>query len=165
MSTVTVRTASAADLVEVPGVEAAADELFRQRGVPDLPAPAPAALRAAAWRVLVAGRPVQGVAVLELVDGDLYLKQRSVHPSAMRQGIGGALLEAAVSTASLVGAPRVTLLTYADVPWNAPWYARHGWQVTDDLGPDLRALAGHEVWACRPGARPTSAPRPAGRLT
>jgi hypothetical protein len=31
------------------------------------------------------------------------------------------------------------------VPWNAPWYARHGWQVTDELGPQLRALAEHEV--------------------
>jgi GNAT superfamily N-acetyltransferase len=62
----------------------------------------------------------------------------------MRQGIGAALLGAAVSAAWVVGARRVTLLTYADVPWNAPWYARHGWQVTDDLGPELQALAAHE---------------------
>ncbi|MDP9430971.1 MAG: GNAT family N-acetyltransferase [Actinomycetota bacterium] len=140
-----VRVASAADLLEVPAVEAAADELFRARGVLDFPAPAPAAPRGEAWRVLVAGRPVQGFAVLERVDGDVHLEQLSVHPSAMRQGIGRALLEASVSLAWVVGAGRVTLLTYADVPWNAPWYAQHGWQVTEDLGPELQALAERET--------------------
>jgi GNAT superfamily N-acetyltransferase len=142
---VVVRAASAADLLEVPAVEAAADGLFRERGVLDLPAAAPADLRARAWRVLVVGRPVAGFAVLERVDGEVHLEQLSVHPSAMRQGIGAALLEAAVSTARAAGAHRVTLLTYADVPWNGPWYARHGWRVTDDLAPGLRALAGSEV--------------------
>ena len=71
--------------------------------------------------------------------------QLSVHPSAVRRGIGAALLAAVVEDARAAGARRVTLLTYADVPWNAPWYARHGWRETDDLGPGLRALAEHEV--------------------
>jgi GNAT superfamily N-acetyltransferase len=142
---VAVRVASAADLQEVPGVEAAADELFRARGVLDLPPAASAAERARAWRVLVAGRPVQGFAVLERVDGDVHVEQLSVHPSAMRRGVGAALLSASVDQTRGAGARRVTLLTYADVPWNAPWYARHGWRVTDDLGPELRSLADHEV--------------------
>ncbi len=145
MSGVVVRVASAADLQEVPAVEEAADGLFRERGVVDLPAPASARERSGGWRVLVAGRPVVGFAVLERVDGDVHLEQLSVHPSAMRRGIGAALLEAAVFEARGAGARRVTLLTYADVPWNAPWYARHGWRGTDDLGPELRALAAHEA--------------------
>jgi GNAT superfamily N-acetyltransferase len=144
VSRVVVRVASAADLLELPAVEEAADELFRARGVLDLPAAAPAALRARAWRVLVVGRPVVGFAVLDRVDGDVHLEQLSVHPASMRQGIGAALLAAAVPAARVVGARRVTLLTYADVPWNAPWYARHGWQVIDDLGPELEALAALE---------------------
>ena len=86
-----------------------------------------------------------GFAVLERVDGDVHLEQLSVHPSAVRRGIGAALLAAVVEHARAAGARRVTLLTYADVPWNAPWYARHGWQVTDDLGPELQALAAREV--------------------
>ena len=42
MTGVAVRVAAAADLQELPAVEAAADELFRARGVLDLPAAASA---------------------------------------------------------------------------------------------------------------------------
>jgi len=140
-----VRRADEADLQQLAAVEAAADELFVPLGITDLPAPATAEERAAAWRVLVAGRPVQGLAVLELVDGAVHLEQLAVHPAAMRQGIGGALLAAVVEAAREQGADRVTLTTYAEVPWNGPFYARHGWRETDDLTPGLRSLRAREV--------------------
>ncbi|WP_369133069.1 GNAT family N-acetyltransferase [Modestobacter sp. I12A-02662] len=140
-----VRVADADDLAQLAAVEAVADELFRPLGIVDLPPPASAAERARAWRVLVAGRPVQGFAVLELVDGAVHLEQLSVHPAAGRRGIGGALLAAVVTAARESGADRVTLLTYADVPWNAPFYARHGWRVSTRLTPGLRALRAREV--------------------
>ncbi|GAA4751984.1 GNAT family N-acetyltransferase [Modestobacter marinus] len=140
-----VRDADDADLAELPGVEAAADGLFVPLGITDLPPPATAAERARAWRVLVAGRPVAGFAVLELVDGAVHLEQLSVHPAHGRRGIGAALLAATVEAARQHGADRVTLLTYADVPWNAPYYARHGWEVTPELTPGLRALRSREV--------------------
>ncbi|MGR7023003.1 GNAT family N-acetyltransferase [Geodermatophilus sp. URMC 62] len=141
MSGIAVRVASAADLREVPAVEDAADGLFRERGVLDLPAAAPAALRAGAWRVLVAGRPVVGFAALERVDGEVHLEQLSVHPSAMRRGVGAALLEAAVSAARGAGARRVTLTTYAD----GPWYAARGFTEVTDPGPELAARVAHEA--------------------
>ncbi|MGK5111269.1 MULTISPECIES: GNAT family N-acetyltransferase [unclassified Geodermatophilus] len=150
-----VRVATTTELAELPAVEDAADELFRARGVLDLPPAAPADVRAGAWRVLVAGRPVRGFAVLELVDGDVHLEQLSVHPDAMRQGIGAALLAATVEAARAAGSRRVTLLTYADVRWNGPWYARHGWRETDDVGPELQALraAEHALGLDRHGRR------------
>ncbi len=140
-----VRLAEPADLDRLADVEAAADALFVPLGVTGLPAPPSAAERAAAWRVLVTGRPVLGLAVLERVDDGVHLEQLSVHPSAGRRGLGTALLRAAVDVARSAGARRLTLTTYADVPWNGPWYARHGWQVTDDVGPELRALAAREA--------------------
>jgi GNAT superfamily N-acetyltransferase len=139
-----VRTADAEDLAELPAVEAAADALFVPLGITDLPAPAGAEERARSWRVLVVGRPVQGFAVLELLDGAVHLEQLSVDPAHGRQGIGSALLAATVSAARGHGADRVTLITYADVPWNGPFYARHGWRPTRALTPGLQARRDHE---------------------
>jgi GNAT superfamily N-acetyltransferase len=140
-----VRVAEAEDLARLPAVEAAADELFIPLGITDLPAPATADERAAAWRVLVVGRPVVGFAVLELLDGAVHLEQLSVHPAHSRRGSGGALLAATVAAAREHGADRVTLLTYGDVPWNAPFYARHGWRVVPPSTPGLRALRAREI--------------------
>jgi len=139
-----VRDAEDADLAQLPDVEAAADELFVPLGITDLPAPASAGERARAWRVLVVGRPVRGFAVLELLDGAVHLEQLSVDPAHGRQGIGAVLLAASVEAAREHGADRVTLLTYADVPWNAPFYARHGWQAVEPT-PALQALRQREV--------------------
>ena len=140
-----VRVADAADLAQLADVEAAADELFVPLGITDLPAPAPVEERARAWRVLVAGRPVQGFAVLELLDGAVHLEQLSVHPASGRSGIGAALLAATVAAARDAGRDRVTLITYADVAWNGPFYARHGWRPLSVLTPGLEALRRREV--------------------
>jgi GNAT superfamily N-acetyltransferase len=122
-------------------------------GTPDLPAPASGEERAGAWRVLVAGRPPRGFAALERVDGDVHLGQLSVDPAHGRRGLGAALLAAALAQARDVGAARVTLTTYADVAWNAPWYARHGFAETDDLGPELAAVVRAEAGLERHGRR------------
>ncbi|MFD2093377.1 GNAT family N-acetyltransferase [Blastococcus deserti] len=139
-----VRVAGPEDLAQVPLVETRADESFRALGITGLPAAASAGARAEAWRVLVTGRPVRGFAVLELVDGAVHLEQLSVDPAHGRRGLGTALLHATVRTAREHGVDRVTLLTYADVPWNGPWYARHGWRETTDLTPGLRELRDRE---------------------
>ncbi|WP_299955415.1 GNAT family N-acetyltransferase [uncultured Modestobacter sp.] len=139
-----VRVARPADLARLRDVEVAADELFVPLGITDLPAPASATERARSWRVLVVGEPVQGFAVLELLDGAVHLEQLSVDPEHGRRGLGAALLAATVQAAAEQGADRVTLLTYADVPWNAPFYARHGWRETGELTPGLRALRRRE---------------------
>jgi GNAT superfamily N-acetyltransferase len=141
---VDVRRADSADLAELPAVEAAADELFVPLGITDLPAPGTPEQWAHAWRVLVTGRPVRGFAALELLDGAVHLEQLSVHPAHGRQGIGGALLAAVVEQARQHGADRVTLTTYADVPWNGPFYARHGWRPVDRPTPGLQRLRDRE---------------------
>ncbi len=142
-----VRLAEPADLDRLADVETAADALFVPLGVTGLPAPPSAAERAAAWRVLVTGRPVLGFAVLERVDDGVHLEQLSVHPSAGRRGLGTALLRAAVDVARSAGARRLTLTTYADVPWNGPWYAARGFTEFADPGPGLAALVDAEAAA------------------
>ena len=140
-----VRPAEAADLAVLPAIEAAADSLFVPLGIRDLPPPASAEERSRSWQVLVAARPVRGFAALGRLDGDVHLEQLSVHPDAGRRGLGAALLAAVVELARAAGARRVTLTTYADVPWNAPWYARHGWRETTDVGPELAAVVRAEA--------------------
>lgn len=69
--------------------------------------------------------PVGFVHVLD-ADGHAHLEQLSVIPSAGRRGHGRALVLAALREAGKRGYSRVTLRTYAEVPWNAPFYATCG---------------------------------------
>jgi hypothetical protein len=41
----------------------------------------------------------------------------------------------------------VTLTTFRDVPWNAPYYERIGYRALreDEIGPELRALMAREA--------------------
>ena len=44
----------------------------------------------------------------------------------MRRGIGSALVRASLAEAAALGARTMTLCTYADLAWNAPFYAALG---------------------------------------
>ncbi|MEI2713676.1 MAG: GNAT family N-acetyltransferase [Nocardioides sp.] len=76
--------------------------------------------------ILVAGDPPIGFAHVLLIDGQAHLEQLSVHPEHGRQGIGGALIEAVCERLAAKGFGAVTLMTYADLAWNGPFYAKHG---------------------------------------
>lgn len=121
-----IREATLDDLVLLPALERRADGIFTQAGIPlDAPCASERELRSA-LQILVAGRPPAGFARLEQVGGLAHLEQLSVDPPAMRRGIGGRLLEAACEWAAGAGYTAVTLMTFRDVVWNGPLYARHG---------------------------------------
>ncbi len=63
-----------------------------------------------------------------------------VLPEHGGRGIGAALLEHACEWARSAGYRRMDLGTLADVPWNAPFYAKHGFAVVDKSDPSF-ALA------------------------
>ncbi|BFV60853.1 hypothetical protein KCMC57_up59570 [Kitasatospora sp. CMC57] len=46
-----------------------------------------------------------------------------------------------------VAFPALTLTTFAEVPWNAPYYVRCGFEVIegDEVGPGLRAIRAREA--------------------
>ena len=149
------RPARVDDLPHLQEVEVAAGILFAGIGmdsVADDPPP-PLELLAAhqaagtAWVSVDDGdRPVGYALALE-VDGLGHLEQLSVAPAAGRQGRGAALVEAVCAWASARGAKAVTLSTFLDVPWNAPYYERLGFVVLaeDELTPGLLALRDHEI--------------------
>jgi GNAT superfamily N-acetyltransferase len=139
-----VRQAVAADLPLLPPLEAAADRRFEGLGMWPLPAPGDVEALAAARFVLVAGDPPAGFARVEEVDGLAHLEQLSVHPERQGRGLGGALVEAAFDEALRLGYGAMTLQTFADIPWNAPFYARHGFRVLETLTPGLADLRAKE---------------------
>jgi GNAT superfamily N-acetyltransferase len=134
-----VRAAARSEFALLPEIDARAEVVFRTAGY-QLPALAldPGELARAA-AVFVAGRPPVGFVQLEEVDGLAYIVELAVIPKWMRQGIGTALLERACEWARGRGYPAIALTTYADVPWNAPYYARRGFVEITDFGAGLQA--------------------------
>ena len=144
--TTRVRPAGPDDLPGLPALEVASDEIFARHGIGPIPPVATtAADLASAAAVLVAedvDAPEAGVigfARLEVVDGQGHLEQLSVHPDASHRGAGSALLDAAVEWAARAGHDAVTLCTFAEVPWNAPFYARRGFTEVTDPGLGVRS--------------------------
>ena len=91
------------------------------------------------------GAPV-GFALVEILDGAAHLEEIDVHPSHGRRGIGSALVRAVCDWAGQSELPTVTLTTFRDIPWNAPFYARLGFRelAADRLSPTLMALVRDE---------------------
>jgi GNAT superfamily N-acetyltransferase len=125
-------------------IEDSADELFAAIGIGPFAAPEEDNHLGQAAAVFVSGRPAQGFACVDIVDGLAHLWQLSVLPSFGRRGIGRALVRAVCDWAGSNGYPAVTLTTFRDVPWNAPFYARLGFRAMDELPPGLQAIRDHE---------------------
>jgi ribosomal protein S18 acetylase RimI-like enzyme len=143
------------DLARLVEISMAADVMFADFGL-SLPPDDPTATLRRAEHVLVAGSPAVGFAELDTVDGRAHLAGLAVHPAHGRRGIGSRLLAAACDVAVEAGHTAMTLTTFADVPWNARWYAARGFAElpADAWGPGLRA-----VWAAERDAGIIVAPR------
>jgi GNAT superfamily N-acetyltransferase len=105
--------------------------------------------------------------LLDVVDGNAHVEQISVHPDHARQGLGRKLLETADAWAAQHGLPALTLTTYRDVPWNAPYYERLGFRVLTEaqMTAGLRSIRAHEaarglaLWPRVTMRRTTSVPK------
>jgi GNAT superfamily N-acetyltransferase len=153
---VAVRPMVAPDVPFLPAVERAAGLAFRELGMAaiaeDEPPPQSVlAAACAAGRGWVASDEATPVAylLLAVVDGAAHIEQVSVHPGHARQGLGRRLIDEAEAWARLRSMPSLTLTTFRDVPWNAPYYRRLGFAdlAEADLGPGLDAVRRHEAEA------------------
>ena len=92
------------------------------------------------------GGPV-AFALADVLDGRAHLEQLSVVPSYGRRGLGAELLTAVEGWARADGLPGLTLTTFADVPWNAPYYRRLGFVVVPEelWTPGLRERIAEET--------------------
>lgn len=144
MSDFEIRKAVPEDYPLLPGIERSADAIFQNAGITNLPPPAEEAAYAAATLVLVSGKPPVGfVRIIELA-GQAHLEQISVHPRHGKKGLGSALLAAAISELRRRRYDGLTLMTFEDVRWNAPFYRKRGFQTASDLSPGLQWLHDRE---------------------
>lgn len=152
-----VRPAVLSDLPHLPRIEQEAARIFEPYG--QLPlgesgeGVSPAAFaEAQAGRLWVAvdagsGDPV-GFALVQLLEpGAVHLRELDVLPAHGKRGVGRWLVRTIQGWARGRGCSAVTLTTFRDIPWNAPWYERLGFRrlAADELTPDLWEVIDHET--------------------
>ncbi|MBC2866874.1 GNAT family N-acetyltransferase [Streptomyces mexicanus] len=143
------------ELPVLQDIERAAGQRFLDIGMPEIAEDEPLPLgelaryhRAGlAWVVADDADTPVAYLIADRVDGNLHVEQVSVHPGSARRGLGRLLLDHLAAHAPSEGASALTLTTFTQVPWNAPYYARCGFQLMDDsrLTPGLREIREREA--------------------
>jgi len=145
-----VRPAAADELGVLPAIEREAGGRFAAiaslADVPEVLMPpgalADALARGQVWVAVAPNGTVVGFAYADLIDGAVHLEELDVLEAFGRRGLGRALVAAVIADARRRGLTAVTLTTFRDVPWNAPFYARLGFRIlpADALTPGLTAI-------------------------
>lgn len=99
------------------------------------------------WVALAPTGECVGSARVERSGERLHLEQLDVLPEHGGRGLGRALVGAIERWASENGVVELTLTTYRDVPWNAPFYMRLGFTIIEpaELDADLSARRAVEI--------------------
>ncbi len=111
-----------------------------------------------------AGNPV-GFAVASVHGRRAHLEELDVLPEYGRKGVGSALVEAVLDYALNGGCTEITLTTFSDVPWNAPFYANIGFEVIleQELDADLLKRLSDETELGLDRSRRVAMRKPLGR--
>lgn len=131
-----IRQAHPADLPSLPDIERRASALFAGHDVEagvlaDVTSLADferAEAEGLLWVAIARGNTPVGFAFAEMIDGNVHLDELDVVPEYGRRGIGAALVQEVCACAERRGANAVTLTTFRDIPWNAPFYATLGFE-------------------------------------
>jgi GNAT superfamily N-acetyltransferase len=137
----TIRLARPADLAALPAIECRSGELFEDRlettgltreflaRVSTVEDFVEAQAAGTLWVAESDAGDLVGFAIVVFLGGLPHLDELDVLPEHGRRGIGSRLLDAACRWAADAGHRAITLSTFRDVPWNAPFYARRGFRV------------------------------------
>jgi ribosomal protein S18 acetylase RimI-like enzyme len=113
-----------------------------------------ASVQQRAWVALDDDGSIIGFAVAWVVDGEGHLDELAVVPEHGRRGVGRALVDQVVAWTVAQGLTSITLTTFRDVPWNAPYYEKLGFQVVSPLTPALQKLIDEQAtWGLEPSLR------------
>lgn len=91
-------------------------------------------------------QPVGFAAVL-IFENYVHLHELSVDPQHSRKGLGTRLTKAVIRWAEKSGYDGVTLSTFREILWNAPFYTRLGFRelYEQELNDDLREIRKNEL--------------------
>jgi GNAT superfamily N-acetyltransferase len=138
-----IRLATPEDVPALPEIERVCGLLFKTHtadlGIPDEVYENPNSVETFAaaqtagrlWVSAASGGEIVGFALVMDIEGYAHLDELDVLPLHGDRGIGSALLAGVCSWAKDTGYPAVTLRTFRDVQWNAPFYQRRGFRVVD----------------------------------
>lgn len=153
----TVRRAYPAELRQLPAIERAAAAQFRAT---QFAAMADAPLSAEEidpahdqiWVAVAATGELVGFALVHRLATVAHLHELDVHPAHARRGLGRRLIDAVAAWAAGEGLQAITLTTFRNIPWNAPYYSRLGFRplTADELSPELWAIGEAEAAAGLP---------------
>ena len=93
--------------------------------------------RGLSWLALTNDQPV-GFILAEAHPSSLFIVELSVDLDWQGKGIGRLLIARVADHARNRGLTALTLTTFRNVPWNAPFYARLGFEKITTLTPELR---------------------------
>lgn len=161
MNLAVIREARQGDLPGLREIERRAGELFREIGmaaVADDEPPTTSELLpyiedGRAWVATDERDLPVAYLLLDVIDHNGHIEQVSVDPSHSRRGQGQLLIDRAAAWAREHGLPSLTLTTFSEVPWNAPYYEKLGFrrlseqEITPGLDQIRRREAAHGLTA------------------
>ena len=136
----------------LPPIERAAAEIFPDNMIPEevkdyvlsLAELAVAQTEQRLWVALDPNSHPVGFAMASISEETAMLAEIDVHPDHQQKGLGRALVQTVMRWARDEGFPHISLTTFSNVPWNAPFYAQMGFrrltrtELTDDLASILK---------------------------
>ncbi len=161
----TLRPATLDDADFLPGVERSAALVFRSiealgwlaDGEPmAAERHRPPIAQSTCWVAVDDANRIHGFISAERQAEALHVHEVSVRHDSQGRGLGRQLVEAAMGHARSAGLRGVTLTTFAEVPWNAPFYERLGFRRIPLAALDRRLaeqLAAEYAQGFAPGSR------------
>ncbi|MEN3974528.1 GNAT family N-acetyltransferase [Emcibacter sp. SYSU 3D8] len=155
MRSIHIRKADQDDIPVLQAIQRDAGELFRTVGMDDVAdsPPKDAAELAGAidadliWVVCAGDGMPTGFAQVLDHEGVAHLEEISLGTAHGRRGLGTALLRAVIGDLAAQGYRRMTLSTFAHLPWNRPFYEKLGFAVIAEAEwtPALRQVRRNEA--------------------
>jgi GNAT superfamily N-acetyltransferase len=149
-----IRLARTQELSRLPAIEMAAAQRFLTSPHPNAAEGFPISVALlqtwlahdGVWVAEAANGELAGFAAWVPLSMDMYIVELDVHPAHAGHRVGAQLLDALSSLGNQLGFARLVLRTFSDVPWNAPYYQRLGFDALreHEEHPELASVRKHE---------------------